>query len=50
MDRHDIILNYDYDPSTDVELVNDVFEWSSGKTGMHDDIRQYFFDRQEDAD
>lgn len=50
MDRHDIILNYDYNPAEDVTLINNVYEWSSDKTGMHDDIRQYFFDRQEDID
>jgi hypothetical protein len=49
MDRHDIILNYDYNPEKDVELVDGVYEWSSDKPGMHEDIRQYFFDRKEDA-
>lgn len=48
MDRHDIILNYDYNPSEDVRLEDGVYEWNSDKPGMHDDIRQYFFDRNED--
>lgn len=48
MDRHDIILNYDYNPREDVALQNNVFEWSSDKPGMHEDIRQYFYDRKED--
>lgn len=48
MDRHDIILNYDYNPHTDIKLENNVYEWSSNKRGLHNDIRQYFFDRQED--
>ena len=50
MDRHDIILNYDYDPQSDVKMINDVYEWNSDKTGMHNDIKQYFYDRQEDVD
>jgi hypothetical protein len=50
MDRHDIILNYDYDPQNDVKMINDVYEWNSDKTGMHNDIKQYFYDRQEDID
>jgi hypothetical protein len=50
MDRHDIILKYDYNPAEDVRIENNVMEWNSPKTGMHDDIKQYFYDRMEDAD
>ena len=50
MDRHDIILKYDYNPSKDVKLENNVLEWNSSKTAMHQDIMQYFYDRKEDAD
>lgn len=48
MDRHDIILKYDYDPKQDIELKNNVYEWASPKLEMHEDIRQYFYDRKED--
>lgn len=50
MDRHDIILQYDYDPLVDIDLQNNVFEWSSDKNKMHEAIKQYFFNRQEDHD
>lgn len=50
MDRHDVIKKYDYDPVTDIELINDVYEWSSEKSEMHADIRQYFFERKEDSE
>lgn len=48
MDRHDIVLKYGYDPYTDIKLVNDVYEWASDKTGMHESINQYFYNRKED--
>jgi hypothetical protein len=31
-------------------MITDVYEWNSDKTGMHNDIKQYFYDRQEDVD
>ena len=49
MDRHEIIGKYDYDPKNDIVLKNNVYEWNSDKPGLHEDIRQYFFDRQEDT-
>lgn len=48
MDRHDVILKYNYNPQEDIKLENDVYEWNSDKPEMHNDIRQYFFDRKED--
>ncbi len=49
MDRHDIVLKYDYDPAKDIVLAdNGVFEWASDKVGMHEDIKGYFHQRQED--
>jgi hypothetical protein len=50
MDRHDVILKYDYDPLKDIILKDNVFEWATEKTSMHEDIKQYFFDRKEDQD
>lgn len=48
MDRHDIILKYNYNPSSDIEMINGTYEWASDKIEMHEDIKQYFFDRKED--
>lgn len=48
MDRHDVVLKYNYDPNQDIALAGDVYEWASDKPGMHEDIRQYFYDRKED--
>jgi len=50
MDRHDIILKYDFNPQEDIKLENNVYEWASDKPEMHNDIRQYFYDRQEDQE
>jgi len=50
MDRHDVIKKYDYDPKSDIVLRNDVYEWSTEKPQMHEDIRQYFFERKEDSE
>lgn len=48
MERHDIVKKYDFDPAEDIRLENGVFEWNSDKFGMHEEIRQYFYDRKED--
>ena len=50
MDRHDMIKKYDYDPRTDIKLINNVYEWNSNKHEFHYDIIQYFSDRKEDSD
>lgn len=47
MSRHDAILNNDYDPISDINLVDNVYEWSSQKPNMHKEINDYFFRRQE---
>jgi hypothetical protein len=48
MDRHQAILDNNYDPMNDIALVNDVYEWASNKTSMHESIKNYFFSRLED--
>ena len=48
MDRHETILLNNYDPKTDIRLINDVFEWSTDKYNMHEDVKGYFFGRNED--
>ena len=50
MDRHDILLENDYDPMMDVTVQDNVLEWCSPKDKMHTDIKQYFFNRKEDED
>lgn len=49
MDRHDVIKEFDYNPATDIVLKNNVYEWASDKPGLHENIKQYFFARQEDS-
>lgn len=48
MDRHETILQNDYDPKKDIKLINGVFEWDSNKYSMHSDVKSYFFNRNED--
>lgn len=48
MDRHQAILENDYDPQTDIKLENDVYEWATNKPNMHESIKNYFFARMED--
>lgn len=48
MDRHDVILNHNFDPMTDIRLENNVYEWNSNKSEMHYEIKQYFNNRKED--
>jgi hypothetical protein len=48
MDRHNILIDHDYSPKTDIILSGDVYEWSSDKKEMHNLIRDYFFGRLED--
>jgi hypothetical protein len=43
-------LNFDYDPKTDIKLVNNVYEWATDKTGMHQEILKYFHSRMEDEE
>lgn len=48
MDRHTSLWTHVFDPKTDIKIVNNVFEWASDKPQMQSEIRQYFFDRNED--
>lgn len=48
MDRHEMISKYDYDPSNDIILKNNVYEWNSNKPEFHQDIIAYFENRSED--
>jgi hypothetical protein len=48
MSRHDIILENNYDPKTDIRLVNNVYEWASDKPALHSGIKDYFYNRKED--
>lgn len=49
MDRHEFILKNNYDPKTDIKLIDNVYEWSSSKWMLHNAVEQYFYDRQEDV-
>lgn len=48
MDRHNILLDNDFDPTKDIVKTNGVLEWSTNKINMHKSIEQYFFNRNED--
>lgn len=48
MERHEIVKKYDFDPTIDIRLENNVFEWNSDKIGMHKEIEEYFYGRKED--
>jgi hypothetical protein len=48
MDRHETILKNNYDPVGDIKLIDGVFEWNSDKYSMHEDVKGYFFGRNED--
>jgi hypothetical protein len=48
MDRHDVVLKYNYDPEGDIVLYGNTYEWASDKPEFHEDIRQYFYSRKED--
>lgn len=49
MERHNAILENDYDPAMDVIIKNNVFEWNTDKPKMHNMIKEYFFTRREDT-
>jgi hypothetical protein len=48
MDRHQAIIDNNYDPEIDIKLENNVYEWATNKTNMHQSIKQYFYSRMED--
>lgn len=48
MDRHNLVLDNDFDPAKDIVLVNNVFEWDSNKPALHSGIIDYFGGRNED--
>lgn len=48
MERHEAILQNNYDPKIDIRLQDGVFEWNSDKQNMHEQIKNYFFERRED--
>lgn len=50
MDRHNIILDHNYDPQKDIILKDSVYEWNSTKNEMHKLIKDYFFLRREDEE
>jgi hypothetical protein len=48
MDRHQAIIDGNFDPVNDIKLVNNVYEWNSYKPNMHESIKNYFYSRNED--
>lgn len=49
MERHRIIQEHNYDPRGDIRLENNVYEWASDKYEMHNQIKDYFYRRNEDG-
>ncbi len=48
--RDSYLLENDFNPETDIKTgSNGLFEWSSNKPAMHQGVRQYFFDRNDDG-
>lgn len=47
--REDIVKKYNYDPSKDIKLVGDVYEWATDKKEFHEEVKNYFSNRQEDS-
>lgn len=48
MGRHNYLLAHNFDPKVDIILKNNVYEWATPKTQMHEDVKQYFNQRRED--
>lgn len=48
MDRHDILIENEFNPEVDITLIDNVYEWSSNKPMMRHAIEQYFINRKED--
>jgi len=50
VERRDILLRHAYDPTADLSLTPDgTWRWASEKPDLHDEVRAYFAQRQEDA-
>jgi hypothetical protein len=47
-ERKYILCQNDYDPRKDIRLVNNVYEWATDKPELHESIKKYFINRQED--
>lgn len=48
--RHNMLVEYDFNPFEDVIIKNGALEWSSDKFELHDAIKAYFLSRNEDED
>ena len=48
--RHNMLVDYDFNPFKDVTIKGDVLEWNSNKVELHNAIKAYFLSRNEDED
>ena len=48
--RHNILVEYNFNPTVDVVEKNGVLEWNSDKPELHNAIKEYFLHRNEDND
>lgn len=46
--RHNILVDYNFNPDKDVIIKNNVLEWNSDKLELHNAVKEYFFKRNED--
>lgn len=48
-ERHNILLKHNFNPAKDIKIGQNLcWEWASDKKELHREVRQYFFDRNED--
>jgi hypothetical protein len=49
-ERRDILARHAFDPLQDIEMLpNGTWHWASDKISLHQEVRQYFEERREDA-
>lgn len=49
LSRHQILIDHDYHPLRDIFEIDHVWEWATWKLPLHEAVRHYFLDREEDA-
>ena len=48
-DRYSILIENHFDPDSDIKLSDGVYQWSTEKSLMHDEVKRYFLSRREDS-
>ncbi len=50
MDRHLILQKHNYRPTSDIVVIDNVWEWATHKPDLHGAVRDYFLGRKEDEE